>query len=148
MAVWLCRFVLMEEPDLTGIPVFTQAVYGTYPVSNRLARCTFVSGKAGGIPQRRPPASAGEETLGGVEPQRITATELALCCALQAAAIQRMGAQTTQHNRLLQQLSSSFPGNHSGSSVYVYDFGAAFSKVLSLQMVSCVVHMSGFPILP
>ena len=40
-----------------------------------------------------------------------------------------MGAEVTQHNKLLQQLSSSFPGNYSGSSVYVYDFGAAFSKV-------------------
>ncbi len=41
-----------------------------------------------------------------------------------------MAAQVTQHNKLLQQLSTSFPGNNSGSSVYVYDFGAAFSKVL------------------
>lgn len=29
----VCRFVLVEEPDLSGIPVFTQAVYGSYPVS-------------------------------------------------------------------------------------------------------------------
>lgn len=38
-----CRFVLVEEPDITGIPAFTQhSTYGYYPVIAP-SFCTFVS---------------------------------------------------------------------------------------------------------
>ena len=53
---------------------------------------------------------------------------------MQASAISRMGAEVTQHNANLQQIAMSFPTDHGGSSVYVYDFGGAFSKVNSFYM--------------
>ena len=48
--------------------------------------------------------------------------------SVQASAIAEMGAQVTQHNKLLLQLAQSFPGSHSGATVHTYDFGAAFSQ--------------------
>ena len=34
----MCRFVLVEEPDITGIPAFTQnSTYGYYPVTSLLS---------------------------------------------------------------------------------------------------------------
>ena len=62
---------------------------------------------------------------------------------MQAPAIQKMGAEVTQHNNLLQQIATSFPSNHSGSSVYVYDFGAAFTQAgKSSSEARCMLHSS------
>ena len=47
---------------------------------------------------------------------------------MQASAISKMGAEVTQHNKLLLQLAKSFPASHSGATVYTYDFGAAFDQ--------------------
>ena len=47
---------------------------------------------------------------------------------VQAPAIAKMGAEVTQHNKLLLQLAKSFPASHSGATVYTYDFGAAFDQ--------------------
>ena len=46
----------------------------------------------------------------------------------QTSAITKMGAEVTQHNKLLLQLAQSFPSNHSGATVNTYDFGSAFSQ--------------------
>ena len=48
---------------------------------------------------------------------------------MQASAISKMGAEVTQHNKLLLQLAQSFPASHNGATVHTYDFGAAFSQV-------------------
>ena len=58
---------------------------------------------------------------------------------MQAAAICKMGAEVTQHNKLLQQLATSFPASHTGSSVHTWEFGAAFH---SGKVPLCVLDIS------
>ena len=52
---------------------------------------------------------------------------------VQGSAIKEMGAQVTQHNKVLLQLAQTFPAGHSGATVHTYDFGAAFSQASLLH---------------
>lgn len=56
---------------------------------------------------------------------------------MQASAIDKMGAEIAQHNKLLQQIAASFPSSYPGSSVYTFDFGAAFSQARAGSFCMC-----------
>ena len=54
------------------------------------------------------------------------------CAAAQASRLALLKTQIAKHNQLLQQLASSFPTQHAGSSAFYYDIGTSFAKVLEV----------------
>ena len=59
-----------------------------------------------------------------------------------------MGAEIRQHNLALRQMAVSFPVTHQGSSVYLFDFGTAFSQVRplsALAALSCMLVLNPHP---
>jgi hypothetical protein len=146
------RFVVVQLPDITLSPAFTQhSTYGFYPVGCLLTRhlssqATILScvlkyylDMSDFEALQKPDAGCVSSYEGLARraiieklPSIFSFSNKQASMLMQASAISKLGAEVKKHNTLLPELAKTFPSNHPGSRVYVYDFGAALSQVRSL----------------